>query len=153
MAALGSRVWSPEDSLGRPVERATPTRAPAVIWGRNADTRLLLRGLLRLHRFPVLHEVSTFDEIVALPALSEPTVLVIDAEVEGQAWHENLRAVLAAHPELRPLVLLPPGNGALESSARTAGARAVVARPFAIRDFVRAVTAAAEPRDEPAPGT
>jgi DNA-binding NarL/FixJ family response regulator len=150
MAALGSRLWSAGDSLAQPSSGvARSTRAPAVIWSENADTRLLLRGLLRLHLFPVLHEVATSEELVGLPPLSEPTVLVVDAESDSPGWQRTLPAVLSAHPEVRALVLLPPGDGSLEPAARAAGATAVVVRPFAIQDFVRALTATAETRVAP----
>jgi hypothetical protein len=117
---------------------------PTVLLGQNEDTRLLLRGLLRLHRYPVLHEVGTVDELGALPSLPAPTVLVVDVESVLTGWERDLPTVLARHPELRALVLLPPEGAAFEPRARAAGATNVVVRPFAIRDFVRAVAAAAE---------
>lgn len=144
MTILGSSLASPEDSLSRPSpEPPSSGGVPAVLLGQNEDTRLLLRGLLRLHRYPVLHEVGTVDELVALPSLPAPTVLVVDVESVWEGWDRELPSALILHPELRVLVLLPPESAALEPRARAAGATRVVVRPFAIRDFVRAVAATA----------
>jgi len=145
MTALGSWVASAEGALGRPTtDGPAAAGVRAVLWGQNEDTRLLLRGLLRLHRCSVLHEVATLADLVALPSVPEPSVLVVDAESEAQGWERDLPTALKAHPELRGLVILPPAGGSLESRARAAGAVTVVVRPFAIRDFVLAVSAAAQ---------
>lgn len=152
MTILGSSLASPEDSLSRPSpEPPSSGGVSAVLLGQNEDTRLLLRGLLRLHRYPVLHEVGTVDELVALPSLPAPTVLVVDVESIWTGWDRELPAALVVHPELRVLVLLPPESAALEPRARAAGAAGVVVRPFAIRDFVRAVATAARGPLPPSP--
>lgn len=120
---------------------ASPTYGlPAVVLGGNADSRLLLRGLLRLHRHPVLLEAETAEGIDRLPATSGAKILVLDAGTEPDpAWAEALASVLRARPDLRALVILPRSEATLETRARTAGARAILIRPFAIREFVEAV--------------
>ena len=114
--------------------------APAVILGGSEDTRLLLRGLLRLHRHRILLEGPSAEGIDGLPASSEPKVLVLDAGAkEDSSWTESLAAVLQRRADLRALVILPTSDPALAARARAAGARAVLVRPFAIREFVEAV--------------
>ena len=117
-------------------------RLPAVLLGGSEDTRLLLRGLLRLHHHRVLLEAPVREEIDRLPPSSDPKVLVVSAGAEKDgAWAEELSRLLATRPDLRALVILPSSDPGLASRAREAGARGVLARPFAIRDFVAAIDA------------
>jgi DNA-binding NarL/FixJ family response regulator len=126
--------------LSSPVRRSP---VPAILWGRDEDTRLLLRGLLRLNRYPIVHEAATLDELAGLPVATEPRLLVFDAETETDTWCADLTAALRDHPELRAVVILPRDPRATEERARDAGARAVLSRPFAIRDLVTALDRAA----------
>lgn len=153
MTVVGSRVTASEGSTGPTSDAPSWEGVPAVLWGPNEDTRLLLRGLLRLHRCTVVHEVASLGELLALPPQPAPTILVVDAETDDAEWDRDLPAAIAQHPELRALVVLPAGGGFSESRARAAGASNVVARPFAIRDFVRAVEATVQrpPPSAPAP--
>lgn len=149
---LGSRRSSESSSTGAGAG-ARGGGTSAVVCGRNEETRLLLRGLLRLHRFRVVQEVGTVDDLDRLGPASEPTVLVFDAESEVGAWDRELARALGAHPALRAVVILPRGSSTSEARARTAGASAVVARPFAIRELVEGVERAAAalgiPRRQP----
>jgi DNA-binding NarL/FixJ family response regulator len=117
-----------------------PSSVPAVLLGGSEDTRLLLRGLLRLHRHRVLLEAQAPEGIDRLPASPETKVLILDAGSEADGtWSDALASVLRARSDLRALVILPNSDPALETRARRAGARATLVRPFAIRDFVEAV--------------
>ncbi len=114
--------------------------APAVLWGSNDDTRLLLRGLLRLYRFPVIYEARSLEDLEQLPTASEPRLLLRDLEAKGGDWSGELASALRLHTELRAVVILPPGLPAAEAEALRAGAKAVLPRPFAIREFLRVVS-------------
>jgi CheY-like chemotaxis protein len=143
MSVLSERLS--EGSLPGPAPHGAHSGpVPAVLWGQNVDTRLLLRGLLRLHRHPVVYEAATLEELNRLPASPEPSLLVLAVESEDGNWERDLSTALRRHPELRPVVILPRENAALEPRAIAAGARAVVIRPFAIRDLVRALTSATD---------
>jgi FixJ family two-component response regulator len=135
---------SEKSAAGAPAAVAAPgSTVPAVLLGGNEDTRLLLRGLLRLHRHRVLLEASAADGIDRLPRSNELKILVLDAGSERDSkWAEDLSALLRNRTDLRAVVILPSPDVALESRARNAGARAVLVRPFAIRDFVDAVESA-----------
>ena len=131
-----------ENALGgkTPPPAAPASTAPAILLGGTEDTRLLLRGLLRLHRHRVLLETATREGIDRLTPSPETKILIVDAGLDKAAkWAEELTAVLQAHPDLRALVILPSADPALQTRARQAGARAVLVRPFAIRDFIQAV--------------
>jgi DNA-binding NarL/FixJ family response regulator len=123
-----------------PPQTVSPSAAPAVILGGSEDTRLLLRGLLRLHRHRVLLETPSPEGLEGLPASPEPKVLILDAGPKtDNSWAELLASVLERRADFRALVILPASDPALESRARAAGAQAVLVRPFAIREFVEAV--------------
>jgi DNA-binding NarL/FixJ family response regulator len=125
------------------------TGVPAVLLGGSEDTRLLLRGLLRLHRHRVLLETQARDGIDRLPRSPEPKVLILDAGPEKDGvWADELFTILQSRDDLRALVILPSSDPAVESRARRAGARTVLVRPFAIREFVEAVESAGA---QPAP--
>ena len=123
---------------------------PVVLLGGSEDTRLLLRGLLRLHRHRVLLETATREGIDHLPASTEPKILILDAGPDSsKGWAEELSLVLQARPDLRALVILSSPDPALDSRARQAGAKAVLVRPFAIRDFIQAVESIESPLPPP----
>jgi hypothetical protein len=142
MNALGSPRWA-DDSRSGSASSGTPSGpVESVLWGEDADERLLLRGLLRLHRHPVVFEAASLDELGRLPAASEPKLLVVAVRSDDEGWEKDLRSVLASHPELRPVVILPKGKGTRGTPAAPSCASVVIARPFAIRDFINALTSA-----------
>jgi AmiR/NasT family two-component response regulator len=153
MNALGSPRMA-EDSLPGPTPQG-PRSGPveSVLWGGDVDTRLLLRGLLHLHRHPVVYEAATLEEVSRLPSSTEPRLLVVAVESDDGTWERELPSVLQRHPELHAVVILPRESAALGPRAVAAGARAVVVRPFAVRDLVNALTSAADggPRTAPRP--
>ncbi len=127
---------------GSTAPSATPPSpaAPAVLLGGSEDTRLLLRGILRLHRHRVLLEAPTREGIERLPPTPETKVLIWDAGSDGDdKWADDLSSTLRNRSDLRALVILPRSDPALETRARKAGAKAVLVRPFGIHDFVQAV--------------
>jgi len=110
------------------------------VLGGSEDSRLLLRGLLRLHRHRVLLEGPTHEGIDRVPPSPEAKVLVLDAGTgKGNDWLAELAAALRGRSDLSAVVILPSADAALEARARQAGAKAVLVRPFAIRDFIQAV--------------
>jgi hypothetical protein len=136
MSAISSPPPAARSALAR-AERPAPL--PTVIWGRNEDTRLLLRGLLRLYRYPIAYEAATLDELRALPPAEVPRLLLFDAEGEPNDWYADLAAALQEHTDLRAVVILPREAASPEGKARSAGARVSLARPFAIHDLVAAL--------------
>gem|GEM_PF-269774 len=143
-------VYSESDKGARgptgPPATSPPNTTPAVLLGGSEDTRLLLRGLLRLHRHRVLLEAPTREGIERLPPSSETKILILDAGTDnGERWADDLSAVLRNRSDLHALVILPRADPALETRARQAGAQAVLVRPFGIHDFVQAVDSIGTP--------
>jgi len=123
-----------------PSATTPPNTTPAVLLGGSEDTRLLLRGLLRLHRHRVLLEAPTRDGIDRLPPSPETKILIMDAgSSDADQWANDLSSTLHSRTDLHALVILPRADPALETRARQAGAQAILVRPFGIHDFVEAV--------------
>lgn len=113
----------------------------AIIVGGSDETRLLLRGLLRLHRFEVEREVPVDRPLPAAGPGAERWVLLLVVERPTEEWPGELAAALARQPGLRALLIAPEAATNLEARARSAGAHGVLYRPFGIRDLVAAVEA------------
>jgi len=132
------------------VPPTAPPGVPAIVLGGSEDTRLLLRGLLRLHRHRVLLEAPAGEGLDRLPPSEETKILIFDTgTAKGDTWPEDLARALRGRTDLHPLVILPTPDPALEARARQAGAKSILVRPFAIRDFIQAVDAAGHPSSSP----
>jgi len=114
---------------------------PSVLWVPDDDLRLLLRGVLALQHHPVVLELTTSE---ALRRWEAPPValFIVDAASGADRWREELAAALALRPELRALVLLPRGQESVRGAAESLGARATLARPFAMKDLAEAIRVA-----------
>ncbi len=133
-------------ATGIPGRAVALTGVCAVVWSRNDDTLLLLRGLLQLHHCSATHSIAGLDEYAELPLAGASVVLIVDAEGREIGWEEELRTWLRDHPEARALVILARDAASADSKARTAGASEVLGRPFVIHDFVSAVASASSAR-------
>lgn len=111
---------------------------PAVLWVPDDDVRLLLRGILNLQRYPVALEIGSAEALRRWDP-SPVALLIVDAVSGADRWREELAEALRVRPQLRALVLLPRDHEALQREAESLGARATLARPFAVREFVAAV--------------
>jgi CheY-like chemotaxis protein len=140
MSSRGSRFSPLEKTLADASPSGTPgAKVPAVICGPNEDTRLLLRGLLRLHRHPVVWEARTLGDLEQMPPSTETRILLLDVEAEDGAWNVDLARALQSRPGLRAVVILPVTASDAAPRALSAGARAALSRPFAIQDLVKAL--------------
>jgi DNA-binding NarL/FixJ family response regulator len=110
----------------------------AVVAAGDEETRILLRGLLRLHHFRVDGEAEGAAQALALLRDHRPTLLVTDVNLaegsstslvaEARAALPSLRVILVA-PSSRPPPTLPAGSGP----------NVILLRPFRIRQFAEAV--------------
>jgi CheY-like chemotaxis protein len=110
------------------------------IVGGSREVRLLIKGLLRLHHHAVVAEGASFDVLNGLAADAFPEVIVVDFDPTEPSRIEAVRVARKAHPACR-FVLLTPGSGpGAREAARSAGANAIVGRPFAVRELIEAVS-------------
>jgi DNA-binding NarL/FixJ family response regulator len=123
-----------------------------VLVGRNAETRTLLKGLLRLHRHHIVGEGGTFEQAATFLRTSPPPLLVLDTEGGAEDWSAASQAV-AHYPGLKTVVITGGRSPKYEEKAQQAGISRVVHRPFSVHELVDAVASAspngASPRNPP----
>lgn len=117
--------------------------ANVVIVGGTEETRLLLRGLLRLYRHRVVADGPKFDALGRIPADAQPSVAVVDIDLDDAPRTSEMAHALRAHPSLKVLLLTSERGPRVESRARELGVERVVLRPFAVHDLMEAVEAVA----------
>ena len=110
----------------------------AVVVAGDEETRILFRGLLRLHRIRVDGEADGAEQALQLVKDHRPTLLVLDvnlAEGSSTALVADARRI---RPELR-IVLVAPASRPLPPSQDGGRPDALLLRPFRIREFEEAV--------------
>jgi AmiR/NasT family two-component response regulator len=118
-----------------------------VIVGGTEETRLLLRGLVRLNRHRVLAETSSADQLQVEDPADPAAVLILVCDGEGDVWPHELATARERLPSLQPLLLVAERTPEVIARARRMGVKAVLNRPFAIRDLVASVEAVARGED------
>ncbi len=116
---------------------SSPPASSAVVVAGDEETRVLLRGLLRLHHFRVDGEAEGATQCLELIRDHHPSLLVADVNLaegssttlvaEARKVVPGLRVVLVA-PASRPPAPSPDG-----------GPDVVLLRPFRIRQFAEAL--------------
>lgn len=120
--------------------------ANVIVAGGSEETRLLLRGLVRLHHHRVVGEGPGPEVLAGLaPDVVRP-VLLLDADLDDPAWVQQVNSTLKAHPDAKAVLLTSHRSVVVEERARTAGFHSVLRRPFAVRDLVQMI-------EEASPGT
>ncbi len=120
------------------------------IYSAQDDVRLLLRGLLRLHRYRVIGEGNSPLALGQLPKDSQ-AVVVVDADLDEVGWSEAVTALHRARPAQRVVLLSATRSPRVESQAKALGISAVVRRPFAVHQLVEAVNGPEGVGPEPLP--
>jgi CheY-like chemotaxis protein len=119
--------------------------ANTAVVGGSREVRLLIKGLLRLHHHVVVAEGASFDVLDGLPADQQPTVVVVDFDLEEPGRIAAIKTARKARPKVRFVLLTPGGGTPMREAGRAVGADAVIGRPFAVRDLVEAVAPAEKP--------
>jgi len=115
-----------------------PVTAAIVVAG-DEETRVLLRGLLRLHHFRVDGEAEGATHALELLRDHRPQVMVADvnlAEGSPNGLIGNARAIL---PELRIVLVAPASRPPVPPADPTHRPDVVLLRPFRIRQFAEAL--------------
>jgi CheY-like chemotaxis protein len=108
------------------------------IYSGNDEIRLLLRGLLKLHRFHVVREGGVPAALRDLPKDSSP-VVVLDADLDEMGWVEAIQVLRKERPELRVILLTATRSPRVEGQAKASGIDVVVRRPFPVHALLEAV--------------
>lgn len=117
-------------------ERGESAPGALVVAGEE-ETRVLLRGLLRLHRFRIVGEAESGPRALTLIQEQRPATLVIDTILsEGDAV-ELADAAKRQRPETRVVIVARGQRPAIPTGLREPDA--VLLRPFRIHDFAEAI--------------
>jgi len=111
----------------------------AVVAAGDEETRVLLRGLLRLHHFTVEGEAEGALQALELIRTHRPGLLVADvnlAEGSPAALVADARAIL---PTLRVILVAPASRPPPVMGVAGQGPDVVLLRPFRIRQFAEAI--------------
>jgi DNA-binding NtrC family response regulator len=114
----------------------------AIVVAGDEETRVLLRGLLRLHHFRVDGEAEGATQATELIRVHRPTLLVVDANLAEGSSTLLVGQARASVPGLRVILVAPasrPPNLPPDPAQRP---DAVLLRPFRIRQFAEALVPA-----------
>ena len=113
--------------------------AAAIVVAGDEETRVLLRGLLRLHHFRVDGEAEGATHALELLRDHRPGLLVADvnlAEGSPASLIANARAIV---PKLRVILVAPASRPPVPGTDGDSRPDVVLLRPFRIRQFAEAL--------------
>lgn len=109
----------------------------AMVVAGDEETRVLLRGLLRLHRFRIVGEADGVSSALDRLREATPDTLVADSHLAEGTVEQLLREVRARHRSLHFVLVVhdatPP------SFAPTEAPSVILHRPFRIQEFATAI--------------
>ncbi|HTP56456.1 MAG TPA: response regulator [Thermoplasmata archaeon] len=115
------------------------------------ETRVLLRGLLRLHHFRVDGEAEGASGALALLRTHRPDLLLADVNLAEGSPAALVADARAIRPGLRVIVVAPASRPPPVMGVAGQGPDVILLRPFRIRQFAEAVRPS--PATAPGPGT
>lgn len=134
----------PDDLPGSVMAGSTDGIAPgALVVAGEEETRVLLRGLLRLHRFRVIGEAESCVRAQALLREQPPATLVIDTSLTDGDALELADSAKRLRPATR-VVLVARGSRPV-ARPDLIEPDVVLLRPFRIQEFAQAVAAPPPP--------
>ena len=123
----------------------TPRRAStAIVVAGDEETRVLLRGLLRLHHVQVLGEAAGSTAGVGLVRAHHPTLLIADASLAEGSCASLVAGAREPGPPIRVVVLTSDRRRGLPDMG-AARPDAILIRPFRIHEFAEVIAAPADP--------
>jgi hypothetical protein len=115
------------------------------IVGGSDETRLLLRGLVRLHHHRVVYEGPNPASLAEMPAEPPTLAVLIDADIESTEWSGPIEAALRSRPAARAVLIAPTRSPRVIERAKGLGFATVLRRPFAVHELVEVLTVAGVP--------
>lgn len=111
----------------------------AIVVAGDEETRVLLRGLLRLHHFRVDGEAEGVTPALELIALHRPRLLVVDASLAEGAVGSLISQARKAAPGVRVILVAPASRPPATPPDPAQRPDALLLRPFRIRQFALAL--------------
>jgi DNA-binding NarL/FixJ family response regulator len=116
----------------------SPSEATALVVAGDEETRVLLRGLLRLHHYRVVGEAEGAHQAIDLLRQTSPGVVVSDVNLVDGTFTDVLDVAKSAVPPPRMILVVPSTRPHAASDSLTRP-DAVLQRPFRIRQFADAL--------------
>jgi DNA-binding NarL/FixJ family response regulator len=116
-----------------------PTHS-AVVAAGDEETRVLLRGLLRLHHFRVDGEAEGAAPALELIRVHRPGLLVVDVNLAEGSPAALVADARAIDPALRVILVAPASRPPPVMGVSGQGPDVVLLRPFRIRQFAEAIS-------------
>lgn len=111
----------------------------AIVVAGDEETRVLLRGLLRLHHFRVDGEAQGATEALELLRDHKPALLVADMNLAEGSCTSLVADARALLPSLRVILVAPASRPPPPPSEPGRGPDVLLLRPFRIRQFAEAL--------------
>lgn len=111
----------------------------AIVVAGDEETRALLRGLLRLHRFRVDGEAAGSTQAIELVRVHRPSLLVVDARLAEGSASPLVGQARGMVPGLRVVLVAPASHPPTLPSDPIQRPDVVLLRPFLIREFAEAL--------------
>jgi response regulator RpfG family c-di-GMP phosphodiesterase len=145
------RDSSPGLAPGGTLNASDARSATAIVVAGDEETRVLLRGLLRLHHLRVEGEAEGATHALELVRDRRPSLLVTDvtlAEGSATALVADARTIL---PALRVILVAPASRPPSLPANPLHRPDVVLLRPFRIRQFAEALVPGGNPPGAPPP--
>ena len=113
----------------------------AVVVAGDEETRVLLRGLLRLHHFRVDGEAEGATQGLELVREHRPNLLVADVNLAEGSSTQLVAEARRAAPGMRVILVAPASRPPSPPADRGQAPDVVLLRPFRIRQFAEALLA------------
>ena len=111
----------------------------AIVVAGDEETRVLLRGLLRLHHFRVDGEAEGASQATELIRVHRPSLLVVDANLAEGSVPPLVGAARTLVPGLRVILVAPASRPPSMPTDLSQRPDTILLRPFRIRQFAEAV--------------
>ena len=131
---------APEPAPLAPDTLESPSSLTAVVVGGDQETRVLFRGLLRLHHYRVVGEAEGSTHAQELVRLHRPALLLVDTNLAEGSPSNLITSTRAEAPLTRIVLVSPPARGA--PAPEPGHPDATLPRPFRIREFATAIAPA-----------
>lgn len=115
-----------------------PAPRKAVVVAADEEMRILLRGLLQLHRVRVDAEADGVAEGLRLVREHRPTLVVADVHLAEGSAPELVAGCRSASPGVR-VILVAPSSRPTPQLVAAAQPDVLLLRPFRIQQFAEAV--------------
>lgn len=115
------------------------TTSSAVVIAGDEETRVLLRGLLRLHHFRVDGEAEGASQGLELVREHHPNLVVADVNLAEGSPTVLVSEMRKFDRGIRVVLVAPASRPPVTASAEDGGPNVVLLRPFRIRQFAEAL--------------